>query len=200
MAIVTTPRPNIDSSGLIEIIDGIEFEGFGSGGFDDNDLLIIGDDLDNIIEGGIGHDEIEGEDGDDTITGGDGNDTLEGDSGNDILDGQGGTDKLFGEDGDDILLAGSGFDRMSGGDGNDTFGFYGAGHFEISDFNVADDRLFFDSSKLGVDSLEQLVSSITNVEQDDNGVRVEFVDDAASITLVGVNLDDITPDMVIFNL
>ena len=200
MAIVTSPRPNIGSSGLIEIIDGIEFEGFGSGGFDDDDLLILGDEVDNIIEGGIGHDEIEGLDGNDTITSGDGNDTIGGGLGNDILDGQKGTDKLFGDDGDDILLVGSGFDRMTGGDGKDTFGLYGAGHFEISDFNVADDRLFFDSTKLGINSLEQLVSTITNIEQDDKQVRIEFADDIASITLVGIDLSDVTTDMIIFNL
>jgi hypothetical protein len=36
------------------------------------------------------------------------------------------------------------------------------------------------------------------VEQNDDSVRVEFVNDAASITLVGINLDDITADMIGF--
>ncbi len=197
MAVTTTTRPNLGSSGLIEIIDGIEFEGFGSGGFDDNDLLIIGDEADDIIAGGIGHDQIEGNGGNDIITGDDGNDTIGGGAGNDDLDGQGGTNKLFGDAGNDILRAGSGHDRLNGGSGNDIFGFYGAGHFEISDFTIGEDQIFFDSTTLGVNNLEQLVSFITNVEQNDDSVRVEFGPDA-SITLVGINLDDITADMIGF--
>lgn len=200
MAVVTTPRPNIGSSGLIQIIDGIEFEGFGSGGFDEDDLLIIGDEVDNVIAGGIGNDFIEGNEGNDILTGGDGNDTIGGGEGNDALDGQGGTDKLFGDAGDDIIRAGDGHDRMTGGSGNDTFGFDGAGHFLVNDFTIGEDRLFFDSEKLGINSLEQLVSVITNLEQDGDGTRIEFVDNAASITLVGVDVNDLTSDMIIFTL
>ncbi|MBA2483492.1 MAG: hemolysin expression modulating protein [Nitrosomonas sp.] len=198
MAVTTIPRPNLGSSGLIEIIDGIEFEGFGSGGFDEDDLLITGDEVDNVIAGGIGHDQIEGNGGNDIITGGDGNDTIGGGEGDDDIDGQGGTNKLFGDAGNDILRVGSGHDRMTGGEGNDIFGFYGAGHFEIRDFTIGEDQIFFDSTKLGINSLEQLVSFITNVEQNEDSVRVEFVDDAASITLVGINLDDITAEMIGF--
>jgi Ca2+-binding RTX toxin-like protein len=200
MTVVTTPRPNLGSSGLVEIIDGIEFDGFGSGGFGMDDLLILGDEVDNVIAGGIGHDEIEGNNGNDTITGGDGNDTIGGGTGNDELDGQGGTDKLFGDAGNDILLAGDGHDRMTGGSGNDTFGFYGAGHFQVNDFTMGEDRLFFDSAKLGINSLEQLVSAITRVEQNVGGTRIEFMDNNMSITLVGVDTNDITSDMIIFTL
>jgi Ca2+-binding RTX toxin-like protein len=200
MTVVTTPRPNLGSSGLVEIIDGIEFDGFGSGGFGMDDLLILGDEVDNVIAGGIGHDEIEGNNGNDTITGGDGNDTIGGGTGNDDLDGQGGTDKLFGDAGNDILLAGDGHDRMTGGSGNDTFGFYGAGHFQVNDFTMGEDRLFFDSAKLGINSLEQLVSAITRVEQNVGGTRIEFMDNDTSITLVGVDANDITSDMIIFTL
>lgn len=200
MAVVTTPRPNIGSSGLIQIIDGIEFEGFGSGGFDENDLLILGDEVDNVIEGGVGHDQIEGNGGNDTITGGDGNDTIGGGDGNDDLNGQGGTDKLFGDAGDDILRAGDGHDQMTGGSGNDTFGFDGAGHFQVNDFTMGEDRLFFDSAKLGINSMEQLASVITRVEQEGDGTRVELMDNAASITLVGVDANDLTSDMIIFTL
>jgi len=200
MAVVTTPRPNIGSSALVEIIDGIEFEGFGSGGFDMDDLLILGDEVDNVIAGGIGNDEIEGNDGNDIITGGDGNDTIGGGTGNDDLDGQKGTDKLFGDAGDDILRAGDGHDRMTGGSGNDTFGFDGVGHFQVNDFTMGEDRLFFDSAKLGINSMEQLMSAITRIEQNVNGTRIEFMDNAASITLIGVDANDITSDMIIFTL
>lgn len=200
MAIITEPRPNLGSSGLIQIIDGIEFEGFGSGGFDEDDLLILGDEVDNVIEGGIGHDLIEGNGGDDIITGGDGNDTIGGGEGNDDLNGQAGTDKLFGDAGDDILRANDGHDRMTGGSGNDTFGFEGEGHFQVNDFTMGEDRLFFDSEKLGINSMEQLVSVITRVEQNVDSTRIEFMDNATSITLIGVDVNDITADMIIFTL
>ena len=200
MAVTSTPRPNL-GSGSIKFIDGIAFEGLGSAGFTDNDLLFIGDDLDNVITGGTGHDELEGESGNDTLKGGNGNDTIKGGDGNDILDGQTGTDKLFGEAGNDILLVGDGHDRLNGGSGNDTFGFYGAGYFQISDFTVGEDRLFFDSSTLGIHSVPELVSYITHVTDNGNsGFTVEFVGGAASIEVVGVNINSITADMIVFNL
>jgi Ca2+-binding RTX toxin-like protein len=202
MAVVTTPRPNIGSSGLVEIIDGIEFEGFGSGGFDADDLLILGDEVDNVIEGGIGHDEIEGNEGNDIIRGGNGNDSIGGGEGNDDLNGQGGTDKLFGDGGDDILRVDVGHDRMTGGSGNDTFGFGGAGHFQVNDFTIGEDRLFFDSEKLGINSLEQLASVITRIEQNGSDTRIEFMDNAASITLIGIDESDLgaIASTIIFNL
>ncbi|HBZ30369.1 MAG TPA: hemolysin expression modulating protein [Nitrosomonas nitrosa] len=204
MAITTTLRPNIGSSGLIEFIDGIPFEGFGSGGFGENDLWIVSDGEADVLQGGIGHDMLEGQGGDDTLLGGGLNDTLFGDAGNDVLDGQEGTDKLFGGPGDDILWAGHGHDRLTGDGGlgekgNDIFGFYAMGHFQISDFTLGQDRLLFDSERLGVNSVEELVSHITNTHQTAEGVTVEFGPDA-SIELVGINLNDITADMVIFNL
>ena len=200
MTVTSTPRPNL-GSGSIKFIDGIPFEGLGSAGFDDNDLLIIGDDLDNILTGGPGHDEIEGEGGNDVLKGGAGNGILEGGNGNDDLDGQEGTEKLFGGDGNDILRAGDGYDRLNGGTGNDTFGFYGAGHFEIADFKVGEDRLFFDSEILGIHSFSELVSYITNVtDNGDSGFTVEFIGGAATIELVGVNINSITTDMIVFTL
>ena len=200
MTITSSPRPNL-GSGSIKFIDGIPFEGLGSAGFDDNDLLIIGDDLDNFLTGGPGHDEIEGEGGNDVLKGGAGNGILEGGDGNDDLDGQQGTEKLFGGDGNDILRAGDGYDRLNGGTGNDTFGFYGAGHFEIADFTVGEDRLFFDSEILGIHSFSELVSYITDVtDNGDSGFTVEFIGGAATIELVGVNINSITTDMIVYTL
>ena len=200
MTVSTTPRPNL-GSGAIKFIDGIPFEGIGSAGFDDDDLLIIGDELDNFLTGGPGHDEIEGEGGNDVLKGGDGNGILEGGDGNDDLDGQQGTEKLFGGDGNDILRAGDGYDRLNGGTGNDTFGFYGAGHFEIADFTVGEDRLFFDSEILGIHSFSELVSYITDVtDNGDSGFTVEFIGGAATIELVGVNINSITTDMIVYTL
>ncbi|MEK6686218.1 MAG: hemolysin expression modulating protein [Pseudomonadota bacterium] len=201
MAVIKTQRPNL-GSGSVKFIDGIPFDGLGSAGFGDNDFLIIGDELDNFdLIGGSGHDEIEGGGGNDILKGGAGNGILKGGDGNDDLDGQTGTEKLFGGAGDDILRVGDGYDRLNGGTGKDTFGFYGAGHFEISDFTVGEDRLFFDSATLGIHQLSELVSYITNViDNGNNGFTVEFVGGAATIELIGVNINNITADMIIFNL
>ena len=206
MAISREPRPNL-GSGAIKFIDGISFYGLGSAGFGENDLLIIGDEADNILTGGTGHDEIRGEGGNDVIRGGDGNGILIGGVGDDDLDGQAGTEKLFGEAGNDILRAGGSttdYDRMNGGTGNDTFGFYGAGQFEISDFTIGQDRLFFDSQTLGIDSVPELLSFITNIKPPSgtNGHVVEFLGGVATIELIiiGGDLNSITADMIVFNL
>ncbi len=209
MAVTTTNRPNL-GSGSIKFIEDLPFEGVGSAGFDDNDLLIIGDELDNQdLMGGDGHDKIEGEAGNDILREGLGNGVLEGDEGNDDLDGGPGTEYLFGDSGDDILRAGGStpgqggdYDRLDGGEGSDTFGFYGVGNFEIADFELGVDRLFFDSSTLGISEFEQLVSNITNITppQNDDGYVVEFTGGAATIELIGVDPNSITADMIVFSL
>lgn len=224
MAITRETRPAL-GSGSIKFIDGFEFNGLGSAGFSDNDLLITGDDLDNNggpdndLTGGSGNDDIRGEGGNDILREGLGNGILNGGDGNDDLDGQEGTEKLFGGAGDDILRAGGSqpvviklvdgrrvreqgdFDRLSGGEGNDTFGFYGFGSFEIADFQVGQDRLFFDSEALGIRQLSELTSHITNyIDNGDSGFTVEFVGGAASIELVNVNINSITAEMIVFNL
>lgn len=215
MAVQIEDRPN-QGSGSIKYIDGFPFAGIGSGGFEaGEDLHIIGDALDNFLEGGAGHDEIDGDAGNDVIKGGDGNGILRGDDGDDDLDGQEGTEKLFGGNGNDILRAGGSkpviidgstlvqgdFDRLTGGDGNDTFGFYGFGSFEITDFKVGQDRLFFDSEILGIHSFAELAPFITNViDNGDSGFTAVFLDGAASIELVGVNVNSITLDMIVFHL
>lgn len=219
MTISTSFRQNL-GSGSIKFIDGFPFDGLGSAGFDDDDLLIVSDEADDLLQGGSGHDEIEGGAGNDILRGGDGNGILKGDEGNDDLDGQEGTEKLFGGAGDDILRAGGSkpviievkpsgqkeriqgdFDRLTGGDGNDTFGFYGYGSFEITDFTVGQDRLFFDSEILGIHSLDELMAYITGFDdQGNNGFTAIFLDGAASIELVGVNINTITADMIVFTL
>ncbi|WP_297324020.1 hemolysin expression modulating protein [Nitrosomonas sp.] len=222
MAITRDPRPSL-GSGSIKFIDGFPFEGLGSAGFSDNDLLIIGDDLDNNgdstdndLTGGSGNDEIRGAGGNDILREGLGNGILNGGDGNDDLDGQEGTEKLFGGAGDDILRAGGSipantpvppgqpagdYDRLTGGEGFDTFGFYGVGTFEITDFTLGQDRLFFDSEILGIHQLSELTPYITGLDdRGDSGFTVEFVGGAASIELVNVNIDSITAGMIVFNL
>ena len=155
---------------------------------------IVGNDAGNILDGGNGND---------TLIGGAGNDFLDWDpnsqGGNDDLDGGYGNDLLYGGIGNDILRAGYNHDTLNGGTGNDTFGFYALGHFQVSDFTIGEDHLFFDSSKIGVSNLHDLVGYITNINQKSDGVIVEFGANA-SIELVGVNLNQITADMVVFTL
>lgn len=67
-----------------------------------------GNDLDNILLGGVGNDYLAGAKGDDVLFGGEGQDNLHGESGN------------------DTLIGGDGNDTMNGGTGNDTYRFEGA--------------------------------------------------------------------------
>ena len=128
-----------------------------------------------------------------------GDDDLTGTSGTDDLDGGRGNDRLSGGDGDDVLRAGFGNDDLSGGRGSDVFGFYALGHFVVRDFKPNEDRLFFDAAKTGIDDLDELKQSITGFEQTTDGAVVHFGSEA-SITLVGINLNDLTGDMILFNL
>ncbi|MBX3631073.1 MAG: hemolysin expression modulating protein [Nitrosomonas sp.] len=204
MTVTIATRPDL-GSGAIKFIDGIPFDGLGSAGFRTGiDLLYIGDDADDEIIAGDGNDELEGGGGNDILREGPGNGILSGGSGDDDLDGGPGTEKLFGGNGNDILRAGGSptdRDQLNGGAGNDTFGFYGAGQFRILDFAIGEDRLFFDSEILGISSVPELLSLITNIDdRGDAGFTVEFLDGIASIDLVGVNVNSITPDMIVFHL
>ena len=84
-------------------------------GSDHTDLL-MGNDMRNVLKGGMGDDwddpETTGanmrEGG---LFGGDGNDILAGEAGNDWLDGEAGRDDIWGGDGDDMLKGGAGNDR-----------------------------------------------------------------------------------------
>ena len=192
----------------------------GVGGFDvlygdeGNDTLEAGDDDDylyggegnDILRGGGGDDSLtdetgdnllEGNDGDDSLVSGSGNDTLKGGNGNDILQGGDGINQLFGDAGDDTLWA-IGSDNLTGGGGIDTF-IFGAqlNHFQVLDFDLENDILLFYTSQYGIEDVNQLLQYITNTDQRIDGVTVEFGSDA-SIELVGINLNDITIDMISF--
>jgi len=86
--------------------------------------LIVGNDLDNTIDGSGGNDIIFGLGGSDFLQGGAGNDVIFGGDGDDYLvTGDGvtntGNNVLDGGAGDDFVIAGSGNDVISGGGGND---------------------------------------------------------------------------------
>lgn len=92
-------------------------------------LTVLGNDLDNridgtgdvdAIEGAGGGDVLLGRDGDDRLDGDGGDDTLFGGNGDDILNGASGGDHLTGENGRDDMRGGSGADELRGGNGADT--------------------------------------------------------------------------------
>lgn len=142
---------------------------------------------------------LRGNDQNNILLGNSGDDSLDGGNGNDDLDGGVGNDQLYGGIGNDILRAGYGQDTLYGSTGNDTFGFYALGHFQVSDFTTGEDHLFFDSSQIGVNNLHDLVGYITDINQKNDGVIVEF-GSSASIELAGINLNTITADMIVFSL
>ena len=82
-------------------------------------IQIIGNDLDNTIDGGTGSDTLYGGEGNDSVFSGGWYDWWRGSYGNDILDGGAGNDSLLGFRGNDTLIGGTGNDSLKGGAGND---------------------------------------------------------------------------------
>lgn len=73
----------------------------------------------DTIDGGKGSDTLAGADGNDLIHGGDGNDYVGAGPGDDTIDGGKGNDQLHGADGMDVVHGGDGADLITGADGND---------------------------------------------------------------------------------
>lgn len=113
---------------------------------------------------------------------------LQGDTGNQHITGGGGNDTLVGGGGNDTLIGG-------GGDAN-TFGFNGLGHYTV----VSDNNDVFAFQFNGINSLEDLLPFVTGVTEANGNVSYEFVDGAATITLVGMSASDVTADMIKFSL
>lgn len=89
--------------------------------------IIIGNDLDNFIDGSGGNDIIYGEGGSDVLLGGDGNDIIFGGDGSDIIDAGSGNNIVDGGDGDDYIYTGNGNNIVDAGDGDDAI-FAGSGN------------------------------------------------------------------------
>lgn len=98
--------------------------------------------------------------------------------------------------GNDTLVGGGGNDTLTGGGGDDIFGFSALGHYTVTDFDKAHDKVGFNVA--GVTSVEQLSQLVTGVDQTAQDVTFHFGPDA-SITLVGVSAADLTSDMIKFN-
>ncbi|MFO0051899.1 MAG: hypothetical protein ACK53Q_03035, partial [Dolichospermum sp.] len=111
-------------------------------------VLAAADAIENAT-GGDGNDRLIGNSLDNTLEGGLGNDILNGSTGNDFLFGGDGNDSLTGGDGDDTLTGGLGTNNLLGGTGSDQFVFSGVTPFNtidngvdiIADFSTGIDKL-----------------------------------------------------------
>ena len=126
---------------------------------------IVGDNLDNLLNGTSQNDNIDG------LTG---NDTLKGDAGNDTINGGDGLDILNGEQGTDILTGGSDSDRFLFDIGSQ-FNLADMGSDIITDFNSAElDKIVL--SKSTFTSLDSVVGDGFTVTEEfavvDNGAAV----------------------------
>jgi Ca2+-binding RTX toxin-like protein len=86
-----------------------------------HDVVAVRASVDKPAElfGDEGNDQLSGGRGHDILHGGDGNDRLSGGAGHDVLYGEVGNDNLAGGTGDDFAFGGSGADQLSGDVGND---------------------------------------------------------------------------------
>jgi Ca2+-binding RTX toxin-like protein len=104
---------------------------------------------------------------------------------------------LTGGDGDDTLIANGGNDTLQGGAGKDIFAINAFGHYTITDFKPGQDLLTFPVQ--GIDSIEELLPFVSNVEQTATGLSIHFGPNL-SITLVGMTAGQLTADMFRFSL
>ena len=117
--------------------------------------------LDTVIEkaiGGMGNDRLVANDVDNTLRGNAGN---------------------------DVLIGRLGYDTLAGGAGNDMFVAAAVGHYRVEDFAVGQDQFCFDAS-LGLFSLNEVMSYVVAINSAGTDMVVDFVDNVASITFVGM--------------
>lgn len=120
--------------------------------FDGHDVVYAGSGNDTVY-GYEGIDLVYGGTGDDILWGGSEGDTLHGENGADRLNGEEGGDSLFGEAGADWIRGGDGLDLISGGFDADVikWGAGDSGADTITGFDVAEDRLWFDTGYFAVE-------------------------------------------------
>ena len=162
-------------------------------GGEGDDYLNAGRD-DDILSGGEGNDRLSGGSGADVLDGGTGNDRLYGGSDNDALSGGEGNDRLYGGKGDDIIDGGAGDDYLKGDSGADTFSFGGEfGDDLVKDFKVGEG----DSIDLTGTEIGDFRTLMDHSRQDGNNTVIDL--DGGSITLQGVDRNDLTIDDFAFN-
>jgi Ca2+-binding RTX toxin-like protein len=121
------------------------------------------DNVENLIisdrSSAIRH-NVDGNNLDNDIHLGDGADFGQGGEGADRISGLGGNDGLLGELGDDRLIGGDGDDELVGGEGQDyIFGGQGQDIIDLSDADMARDRLYYDVNPTpeNADSIEGFI-------------------------------------------
>lgn len=173
--------------------------GSANGTSDVNNLLLSttagsnlnGNNLDDVLFGGIKHDTLKGFGGNDTLFGGEDYDNLYGGTGSDTLYGDAGNDNLYGEDGNDALIGGLGNDKLYGALGND-FLWGDAGNDDI----VAGEGDDFLSGGTGSDYLEGEGGNDTYFFE--KGDQDSTINDHKSGGLFGMGTDDAGFDTVKF--
>ncbi|MDR6951193.1 serralysin [Ancylobacter sp. 3268] len=144
----------------------------------------LDNDFENIVLFGSATDA--GGNGKDNIVAGNGlNNNLYGGGGSDSLYGHDGSDRLFGEDGNDYMTGGKGTDAYYGGAGYDYAVLEeGGGVDYFVDWNVAQDRVVFDSA-----IFSSIDAALTAAFQ--NGTDVVIWDGSDGIVLQNANVADL---------
>jgi Ca2+-binding RTX toxin-like protein len=136
----------------------------------DRGFELIGNALNNRIQGGAGNDSILSGAGNDTLMGGSGSDNLSGDSGGDTLIGGDGNDTVKGGDGTDLIVGGDGAgdDSYDGGAGVDTVKYLSAEaaiQIDVSK-SIGFARSISLDSKIGNDKLSNIENIIAGNHAD----------------------------------
>ena len=149
--------------------------------FNNKHNLQRGNDLDNALVGGSGHDQLHGQGGDDILLGRAGRDSISGGSGDDLIRAGSGDDLLSANEGSNILKGGSGNDTLLGGSqgstlkgeaGNDVI--VDGGGSDLVDGGVGDDLLIVHRSLS-----EYKIRDLAN-----NDFEIESVDGTDVVTAV----------------
>ncbi|KKD58306.1 hypothetical protein RN22_21870 [Grimontia sp. AD028] len=160
---------------------------------------IIGTDGDDTIDAGNGADIVYAGAGNDTVSGGNGVDEIYGEAGNDTLSGDNAEDHLYGGDDNDTLDGGRGNDRLVGGAGDDelTLGkgsdtvVFESGNDTVMDFDTNNDTIIIKNAST-IDTFAEL-----GIEQVGDNTVITL--DTGTLTLNGVDKDDLTADMFTFD-
>lgn len=105
-----------------------------------------------------------------------------------VVVGDNANQSIAGGNANDTLVGGGGNDTLAGGGGNDVFGFSSAGHYTVSDYNPANDRLVFGVP--GITNAQQLGAAITGVTQSGTGTTYSFIG-GSSISFTGLTPEQI---------
>jgi Ca2+-binding RTX toxin-like protein len=108
-----------------------------------------------------------------------------------------GAQAITGGAANDVFVSFGGNDTLTGGAGSDVFAFAGLGHYRITDFDTAMDKLGFNIP--GVNSLGDLAPYFTGMRQTDAGVTLSF-GPSVSIELMGVQASQLSVGLLAFNV